>query len=129
MTPGEGLRAEQLTAALAPDVPWAECYARIEADARTLLTRYHWQRPAGVTTVELVEALFPEAWVEGPAGIAARKRVFKALAALATRGLSDCATKGEPVKRKFGMIRPWVWNKPDPARPVVNVCPKCKRPL
>lgn len=120
---------DQWNAMLAPAVKWPDAYAAVQEQARLLLTRYHWQRPEGVSTVELAEALYPEAEARGPAAVSARRRIFKALAALTERGLADCATRGEPVQRKFGMIRPWIWHKPDPTRPVVLICPKCKRPL
>lgn len=98
-----------------------EAYAFVEVEARALLAKYHWQRPAGVSTNELAEALIGDELITSEA----RKRLYKALAALSTRGLSDCVTKGEPVQRQFGMIRPNLWHKPTQA----TVCVGCGRPL
>ena len=48
--------------------------------------------------------------------MAARQRIFKCLFALATRGLSDCCTKGEPVSEGkpnyMKAKRPWLWHRP-----------------
>lgn len=114
---------------LAPDVPWQKAYASVEASARAHLIA----NPcfdAGCSTEELVEALYPKRFAIGD-GILARKRIYKALAALATRGLADCATRGP--ERNLGhtknlKVRPWLWHEPtapnDEAQGI-RLCPHC----
>lgn len=98
------------TTLLAPSVEWREAYAHVEREARSYLSGFgeDW-----CTTMDLAEALFPEALARGE-GITARKRIYKALAALATRQLADCCTRGELRKLKHGtkMVRPWLWHAP-----------------
>lgn len=118
-------------ATLAPDVGWKLAYAEVERVSRIMLTA----RPVpgdGHTTAEMVELLYPEAQARGD-GILARRRIFKALDALATRGLADCAHRGAERKVKHGtrMIRPWRWHEPRQPNEeaLANVCSKCGRPL
>lgn len=119
---------DQWNAVLAPAVTWQDAYAAVEEQVRLLLSRYAYQRPEGATTAEVVEALYPFGDTRGLEGLKARARIFKALAALATRGLADCATRGDPVTNKMGKtVRPWRWHAPDPN--VVKSCPTCRRPL
>lgn len=109
---------------LAEAVPWAEAYPAVEREARAYLVV---TTDGGLrcTTGELVEALYPEQFAKGD-GITARKRIYKALAALATRGLADCCTKGEPRPLKHNkkkLVRPWLWHAPLAKEP--NRCPHC----
>lgn len=122
---------QQWNEALAEGVAWQKAYAEVEKQARAHLIA----NPcfdAGCTTEELVEALYPAKLALGD-GILARKRIFKALKALATRGLADCASRG-PARvlgnRKSGVkIRPWLWHDPtepnDEAEGSGKTCPHC----
>ncbi len=115
---------------LAQGVDWKIAYAEVEKHAREILTRYSYQRPDGVGTTELAEALLPAEFVRGDGTLYIRRRIFKALAALATRGLADCATPGETIKGKFGPKRPWRWHAPTPGYVhAPAVCKTCGRPL
>lgn len=118
----------QWNIALAPSVAWQSAYADVEKQARAHLTA----NPCiddGCSTEELVEALYPLRLAQGD-GILARRRIYKALAALATRGLADCATRGAPRnlgKTKNTKIRPWLWHEPREKNPESkgNICPHC----
>lgn len=97
---------------LQPGTPWRTCYDQVEFHTRLYLKD---TLNAGdlISTNTLVEALYPARFAKGE-GITARRRMYKALAALATHGLADCCTKG--VETKFGrsakMVRPWLWHAP-----------------
>lgn len=114
---------------LAPAKPWQTAYAAVEQYARAhLLANPCFD--AGCSTEELVEALYPSRLAIGD-GILARRRIYKALAALATRGLADCATRGPERKlNKIGAkIKPWLWHEPTTPNPEAqagkNTCPHC----
>ena len=115
--------------AVAPTVPWQVAYKAVEEKVRVFLstvpvTEY-------LTTSDLVEELFPEELARGDL-IYHRRRVFKALAALATRGLSDCTTRGDPkhLGNTKQMVRPWHWHQSIPGRtPPAAVCQTCGKPL
>lgn len=119
----------QWNIALAPDQGWQSAYATVATEAREYLkTRL---APGDlISTNTLVEALYPAQFAKGE-GITARRRIYKALAALATRTLADCCTKGEP--KKFGrspkLVRPNLWHAPRAAAitlPTMTVeCPRC----
>lgn len=106
MMPGEW------NAILAPSVGWKEAYAAVEREARAHLQLSVLGEDT-VGTTELVEQLYPEQFARGE-GITARKRLFKALAALTTHGLSDCCTRGpeRPLKHSKKMVRGWLWHAP-----------------
>lgn len=107
---------QALSAALQPTIPWAVAYSAVETAVIATLSepdtiaRLHLEQQT-LSTKELVELLWPETLARG-AGITARKRLFKALAALATRGLAPYCTQGEPTRNKrLGRdIRPWRWH-------------------
>ena len=117
------------------EVHWKDAYAFVERHARHFLE----SEPTGKnwTTTELVEFLYP--WgVEpnDPEEHHVRQRIFKALAALATRGLSDCASRGTP--RQLGQldakgtpevktIRPWLWHSPTSPNPESVAKPLAER--
>lgn len=115
MTPSEW------NAALAADRPWQEAYATVEQQVKVLFAHNPLYEHDTLGTSTLVEALYPETYARGE-GVTARRRIFKALQALATRGLQDYATKG-PAKlnRMHVMARPWVWRKPDPVEVIPDV--------
>lgn len=103
---------------LAPAVPWQEAYAVVAREARAYLIAL---KPAGVetmSTMDLAAGLYPPQDMRGEVGVAARKRIFKALAALAKHELDDCVVKGEPRAAKIGgktvTARPWRWRAPQP---------------
>lgn len=92
--------------AMAPDVPWTDAYGTVEREARELLSH---STAATFSTTGLVDALLMPGTVQD----FTRKRVFKATKALATRGLADCCTKGEPEKNAYAQtIHRWTWHAP-----------------
>lgn len=108
------------------DKSWQLAYAYVEANVREFLRD---QISLAYSTRELVEAIYPQQFARGD-GILARKRIFKALTALATRGLADCCTRGEPkLNRMKQTIRPWIWHEPRTpnAEAIGNpkLCPHC----
>lgn len=114
---------------LGPQVEWPDAYAAVEREARAWLTRQ--DEFSDYTTTELVEALYPEQFARGD-GIKLRKRMFKALAALALHDLADCCTKGTPRRLKHSkkMVTPWNWHSPrEPAPPAPKLCPHCGKEL
>lgn len=123
---------QEWNTALAPSVGWQTAYAAVEVGARALLARElftgEW-----LSTAELVDHLWPIEFCFGDAGFKARKRMFKALAACAPRGLADCATRGPATKigRTNRIGRPWRWHPPSETAPAKapEVCPTCRRPL
>lgn len=112
---------------LAAHVPWKKAYAFVERETRGWLIDYAIGREP-LSTDQLVEKLYPEKLARGD-GILARQRIYKALAALATRELADCARRGETFKR-FGKERKrWTWIYPqvemnDEYQPRA-LCPHC----
>lgn len=109
------MQANEWNRLLAEAVPWAEAYPAVEREARAYLQiSFCGAVMQNMTTGELVEKLYSEQFAKGE-GITARKRIYKALAALATRGLADCCTKGEPRPLKHNkkkLVRPWLWHAP-----------------
>lgn len=107
-------RVTALAAALSPANEWATAYPIVENIARDFLNDPE-QGAFEFSTNEVVEALWPESLARGE-GITTRKRLYKALLALAPRGLADCATRGEErkVKHSTRLIRPWLWHAPKP---------------
>lgn len=100
---------------LAPNVPWQEAYAAVEAAVKAL---YEGAGPLvnHFTTAELVETLYPETWARGE-GITARKRIFGALKALAKHQLKDYCEPGEPRPLKHNknrLVTPLIWRAPLP---------------
>lgn len=115
---------EQWNAVVGPAVTWRDAYALVEEQARL-----HFRKLGAecLSTGAVVEALYPELAARGEVGVKARARIFKALAALAERGLVDCATRGELRLNGMGRnVRPWLWHAPDPN--VKRVCPACGKP-
>lgn len=117
---------EKWNAQLHKDVPWQQAYASVEAAVIGLMAT-----PAmaerRLTTNELVEALYPESLARGD-GIDARNRIYKALMALAPRGLACYASRGEERKRAHSniKIRPWIWHAASqPNTEHMQRCPKC----
>lgn len=109
-------RVKGLASALAEAVPWEVAYEVVKQRVIEALSdpdtvaRLHLEQQT-LSTKELAELLWPEALARGE-GITARKRLFKALAALAPRGLSEYCTRGEPTRNKrLGRdVRPWRWH-------------------
>lgn len=96
---------------LAQDVPWQDCYPVVEGFARQYLATL--DATDTISTNDLTEALWPEKQAIGD-GIYARKRVTKALVAMASKSMSDCCYKGEPERlpRVGTMIQRWKWHVP-----------------
>jgi hypothetical protein len=117
---------DQWNAVLAPAISWRDAYKDVEQQTRSMLGTL--RDGDTISSADLVEALYPVEAARGEDALKARTRIFKALSALAERGLGDCCTRGEPVKRRFGMIRPWRWHAPVPGR-AVAICAGCGRPL
>lgn len=115
------------TAALAPNVEWRAAYATVAREARFFLTHSPLAADVPLSTTELVEHLFPEKLARG-AGIEARKRIFKGLAALATHDLADCASRGAEQRKMGKVSRPWLWHPPaerNPEAVETKHCPHC----
>lgn len=69
------------------------------------------------TTKDLVERMLPVMQCRGPA-IDVRYMLFKSLMRLAKDTLANCCERG-PVKAYMGReIRPFLWRKPAPPKPV-----------
>lgn len=99
-----------------PQVHWAEAYPCVEREARRYLADHI---PHELSTAKLVDALHP--WPGG-----ARDRIFKALAALATRELADCCTRGPAKVNRFkGEVMPWVWHAPTTPNVEAVIEPTC----
>ena len=120
------LSPREWNAALHPDQHWKAAYAVVEREVRSFLAG-EWER---LSTNDLVERLYPAAQARGEAGIAARVRLYKALATCAKHGLADCASKGK-AKARFGkQVLPWEWHASStPSVHKPKICPCCKRPL
>lgn len=105
------MNAAEWNAILAPHVPWQDAYVAVEREARAYLVLTDAKL---LSTTELADALYPPADMRGEAGIGARRRLFKALAALTNHGLQDCCTRAEPCKSRRGLrtVRPWLWHTP-----------------
>lgn len=108
---------------LAPAMPWSSAYRHVEVAAIALLGINPLYRGKTLSTNELVEALYPAAQARGPESIAARSRIYKALAALAPRGLERYCFRGTPRKLKGREIVPWLWKAP--IRDDAPRCPHC----
>jgi hypothetical protein len=108
---------------LAPSVPWRQAYQSVGREARAYLEITQ-PDGDGLTTAQLVECLYPADDARGSAGLVARKRMFRALAALADHDMKDWCTRGEKRRNKFGKeVLPVRWRAymdPGPAR-----CPHC----
>ncbi len=121
MTPQEWITA------MAQDVPWQKAYEVVRVQAAALLN-HSVVAADGMSTTELVEALWPERYAPG-AFIFQRRRVFKALMALASRGLAEYCTLGPPkLNRMRQTVRPKRWHSrlhSVVAAPLVQRCPHC----
>jgi hypothetical protein len=111
-----------LQTALAADNDWQGAYAYVEESVRERLSdpdtvaRLHLEQDT-LSTNQIVELMWPERFAKGD-GITARKRLYKALKALATRGLADCCERGPQVEVVIAGVkrfaRPWRWHAPKP---------------
>ena len=105
---------QELLDALAPAIPWQACYPAVAAAVRHLLDEA--DPGASLTTVQVAYFLLPPSRIDCVERIAAKKRLFKALSALAAHDLAAYATRGEPKRGKGRyskkMVRPWIWHKP-----------------
>ncbi len=114
---------------LAPDQDWTEAYPIVADAVRTELDT---RQADDTSTKQLAEWLWPRPVVSGngidPAAIAARRRLFKALGALAQHDLKDYATRGPVVKNKrFNRpVQHWRWHRFAPTI-TTCVCPVCGR--
>lgn len=107
--------AHEWNAGLAPDIGWQIAYAVVEREVKALFAANPLYEHDTIGTSELVEALYPETYVRSDEARAARQRIFKALQALATRGLSAYAFQGpEKLNRMKVRVRPWFWRAPPP---------------
>ncbi len=115
---------QQWDNAMRRDVPWKDAYGFVERNARALLELS--PGAPGISTHALAELLYPEAEARGTVGVCSRQRIFKALAVLTVRGLSDCASRGTPrMMGGQGGIRktivPWLWHAPTSPNPEAKV--------
>lgn len=103
---------------LGPKVRPRDACAEVERAVRVLCEHDVRFSESTVSTADLVEMLYPASYARGDESLAARQRIFRCLFTLATRGLSDCCTKGAPVAVGAGKPnflsgkRPWLWHKP-----------------
>lgn len=95
---------------LAPEIEWQRAYRSVGSEAKRVLDALPFA--ATLTTAELVEALYPQQYARDKAGLDARQRIFRALAAMATRDLARYASRGEPrqLKKLKKVVRPWIWH-------------------
>ena len=109
---------------LAPEIDWRSCYPQVAGEVRKVLS--HLGTGEDRTTQELVSALYPEELAVGP-GILARRRLFRAIMALAATDLVDCCYKGAPryLRHTRKQVRPWIWHTPKPTK----CCPTCGQSL
>lgn len=115
---------EHWRSVLAPAIPWQDAYPRVASSVKALL--------AGVTpasalsTVEVVERLWPQAEIHDEADEMARARIFRALRAMIARDLKDYNRPGEAKKSFRGRtIVPRLWAEYMPANVVQKTCPHC----
>lgn len=102
-------------AVMATEQPWQIAYPAVETAVRALFAANPLYEHDTLGTSALVEALYPETYVRSDEARLARKRIFKALQALATRGLSDFAFQGVPKLNSMKVsVRPWFWRAPAP---------------
>lgn len=110
---------------LAEDVPWPDCYHRLEHEVRVALTQADVPPDRPIYTAQLVAGLYPpdDGTDSQPHTGRAKQRMFRGLMALATRGLADCATRGKvplrPGSSRTGAYGgsprfPWLWHRPIP---------------
>lgn len=115
------MKPSEWTKLLAPEIDWRTCYPQVTKEVRAWLAK---NKDYGQhTTQELVEGMFPEDLAKGPAGLAARVRLFRAVQAMAFNDLRDCAAKGPPrmLRHTNKQVRPWIWSHPAPK----ECCPLC----
>lgn len=121
-------KAESWNLALAPSVPWQVAYKAVADVAKRLLDVEGAEfEGAGLTTAQLVEALYPERYAVGE-GITARSRIYKALAAMAKHDLAAYCSKGDarPLKHTKKLVKPWIWHAPRVVvEKPVRTCPHC----
>lgn len=94
--------------------PWQDAYAAVEREVKAAFAHNPLLEHDTLSTSGLVEVLYPETYARGD-GALARRRIFKALQALATRGLSAYASQGpSKLNRMKVSVRPWFWRQPAP---------------
>lgn len=126
---GDRMTPFQWDNAMHPTSPWQVAYGEVEREARYTLENDP-TLDTDMSTAALVERLYPEEWARGK-GITARKRIFKALRALTTRGLADCCHRGAERRLRHSnkMVRPWLWHAPtspnSEAQGNAKACPHC----
>lgn len=118
-------------AVLAPDQPWQVAYPIVAREVREILA----DGPP-VTSAVLSILLYPT-----PREQKIRERLDRALDALATHELADCAKRGNPIKVRmrspYGrwitvVKRPWIWGlwgSRNPEAAETRVCPHCGKEL
>ncbi len=103
-------RQADLIEALRPDVPYMDAYKAVRQALEAVV-------PPGqtFTTEQMVELVAPsQNWIHGDREMLARRRVYKALNALAEHDLKAWVTLEEPVKGRFGMMRRKSWRRVSP---------------
>tara|TARA_R110000868_G_scaffold217532_2_gene467634 strand:- start:747 stop:1121 length:375 start_codon:yes stop_codon:yes gene_type:complete len=107
---------------LAENVPWRQAYTSVAREAKAYLEIT--QPAEALSTAEMVEALYPAEEARGSVGIVARRRMFRAFAALAEHDMKDWVTKGDPRRNKFGKtVVPLRWRPY--VEPPAPTCPHC----
>lgn len=102
---------------------WQVAYAWVEDQARAILDQL--SPGCALSTTELAQRVYP---MDHAAG---KKRVFKALAAAATKTMTRYVTFGEPEKIGPRTGRRKTWHRPgaEIIPPPKKVCAGCGRPL
>lgn len=94
----------------------------VESAVRKILDK----EPGQLSTVDLMERLWPRGSVPGGLAETVRQITFKALSELAKSSLSDCASPGAPKLNRFKRtIKPWIWHMSMAAPSEPAKCPHC----
>ena len=107
-------RQSALCDALQPDVPYLTAYDAVKQALEAIVPF-----DKTLTTEQMVELVAPaDNWIHGDREQLARRRVYKALNALASHDFKAWCTLGVPEKGIYGIMRRKQWRRPE-------VCPLC----
>ena len=120
------MTAEHWRSVLAPNIPWQDAYPRVAGAAKEILANVPPAAP--LSTVELVERMWPQADVHSEEDGEVRARIFRALRAMTPRDLKHYNRPGEPKKGFRGKtIVPRLWA--NYGTTIMEKCPHCGRPM
>ena len=131
---------EKYNECLNPARSWSERIAFVEREARHMLSGL--PDAKHVSTIQLIEMVYPAAQARGAAGLVARGSIGRLLRALATGALADCARRGDMKHVRGKDVLMWQWCRPitEDGLPVYNseytgsndrarACPHCGGPI